>query len=197
MENILNKKVSFKELFTHTSEFADGGDIGEEKTYPSYNLEENIKEANSEIEKRKISREERDNKKIQQLKEYDEKMKEKENLLKSKLPDLVKALSKQGLKLTDIGYSKTGMDHDKWAEGDKLNISFQGEPFSNKFRFIGFAGYTTSGRGVNQERLNQKAKKLEDAIKKEANVSSLQVNQFSLEADKKKNKDRVLFTLWL
>lgn len=117
--------------------------------------------------------------------------------LKAKIPSLIKALEKQGLAISQLGYSKAGKDDKVWNEGDQLSVSITAVPTSGKFRFIKDTGFTAKGRGRNQNRLDAKAESLANAIKKETGFSGVNVNSFSLEIENEGDSKSILIGAWL
>lgn len=118
--------------------------------------------------------------------------------LETKLPSLVAVLSKMGLGLVEFGYGKTGMNDKAWGPDDSLRVHMTAVPTSDKFKFLQDQGYDSRGRGKNYERLNAKASKIGDAIKKATDIESVHVNPFSLEI--KRDDDqvrRVLIEMWI
>lgn len=73
------------------------------------------------------------------------------------------------------------------------SVTFHASP-TNKFKFIKFAGYTARGNGKNQERLDQKALKLAEAIKKEIGCN-VGINPYSLEIEKEGETGIVLIDI--
>ena len=116
--------------------------------------------------------------------------------LQEKIPSITSTLQEQGFEIESIYPSKTGMSDD-WKDGDYLSIALTLRPVSGKVRFILFDGYTKSGAGRNQKRLQAKADKL-SLIMTEATSLSCSVNQYSFEIQNKLETNKsVLMTLWI
>lgn len=177
----------------------------DEKTGKSYSSDvplhdtkpiNNVEFINSEIE----NRTKRINDIFQQQKakieNLNNNMNMKINLFKQKSHELHQVLFENGLNINSISMSKTGFDSDDWKEGDKLHISMTLIPFNNKIKFLKFSGYTSSGRGKNQERLNEKAKNLSESIRNATGLHT-SVNQFSLEVKDENDTKRILAEIWV
>tara|TARA_B100000953_G_scaffold290249_1_gene275090 strand:+ start:10604 stop:11083 length:480 start_codon:yes stop_codon:yes gene_type:complete len=116
--------------------------------------------------------------------------------LEAELPALEKSLNNQGLSITKVSYSKTGMGTD-WEGNDSLNVNIEAEPNSGKFRFITNKGYDSRGGAINRKQLEVKSKKIEGNIIAETNLTAVQVNPYSLEIEEFQNRRVVLITTWI
>jgi hypothetical protein len=79
---------------------------------------------------------------------------------------------------------------------NNFNLTVDITAVSNeKFKFIKFAGYTSSGRGKNQELLSNKARTIESGIFDSIGFKA-RINEFSLESDNK-TRDRVMIDIFI
>ena len=119
---------------------------------------------------------------IEQIKYSEERMLAHLNMLKDLSPSLVKTLAKQKLEIVKMSPVKTGLgSNDDWKESDSMKVGLTVKPTTNTFKFIKDVGYDKHGGGRNQERLNARATKLSDAIKKGTGLESVMVNPYSFE----------------
>ena len=135
------------------------------------------------------------NEKINQLLTTQVKKEERLLFFQNNLPSLVDCLQKQGLAISKVGYYKSGMNSDKWEEGNVMIIALQLIPTSGKFKFIKFNGYLNSGKGRNHDRLVEKAHKLEALIKQSTPFISCNVNQPSLEIEGESDSKTILLDI--
>lgn len=125
--------------------------------------------------------------------------------LELKLPSIIEALDSMGLGIAEFGYGKTGIDWDEVKNDEKmeaamkagLRVNITAVPTSNKFRFIKDQGFTSGGRGKNQNRLDEKSEKMATVIKEKTGIESVSVNPFSLEVKNENDVKRVLIELYI
>jgi len=154
----------------------------EEITIELDNREQNLKRNNDGLRKQM---------------EHNEKMhSEKFDDVKIALPKIMQGLSKQGLAIKDISVRKSGLN-DNWNEGDVMQIAISAIPTSNKIKFINFAGYTESGSGRNEKKLQEKADALKTALKESTGLSSVSVNRNSFQINEGGGSNRILIDFWL
>lgn len=147
-------------------------------------IQQSINSANAECEK-----------KVAQLLSNNQKFTEKLSLLERKLFQIHSALESEGLGLENLTYSKTGIGED-WTEETQLFVCFNGVPLNGKVKFLTFNGYTSTGRGKNQDRLQEKAAKLAASLKEKANIGNCSVNPYSLEVKDNSSPKRVIYSIW-
>lgn len=102
-------------------------------------------------------------------------------------------LKKNKFEVRSFRSSKTGLDNN-WTAETNLKISLA--LTSNTFRFIKFKGYTSSGAGKNQSQLKAKAAKLRESFKEFTGLESVNVNEFSIEANEDGN-NQILLDFWV
>jgi len=154
-----------------------------------------VNDIQSQIESSNKNVQDSINEKMNQLLTVQAKKEEKLSFFQNNLPSLIECLEKQGLAISKVGYHKSGMNSDKWEEGDMMIMSLQLIPTSGKFKFIKFNDYLSSGRGRNHDRLVEKAHKLEDSIKQSTSFTSCNVNKFSLEIRDEKDSKSILLVI--
>ena len=148
-------------------------------------IQQSVNSANAEYEK-----------KVAQLFFNNQKFTEKLSLLERKLFQIHSALESEGLGLENLTYAKTGIGED-WTEETQLSVCFNGVPLNGKVKFLTFNGYTSTGRGKNQDRLKEKADKLTTSLKEKANLENCSVNPYSLEVKDNSSSKRVMYSIWL
>ena len=99
--------------------------------------------------------------------------------LEKSLPEISKTFKELGL-ILNIEFLQTTCYDFNVTEKSSLVVSCSCEMFG-KMKPIKFAGYTSSGAGKNQKKLDEKAKKIEEYIKNKTCIKSIDVNQYSLE----------------
>jgi len=112
---------------------------------------------------------------------------EKVDILKEKLPSLIKALSSVHLEISDLWHSYTGNSYEI-KDGDKYRVTIYAKS-DGKFIFIKDQGYTASGAGRNQQTLDNKAKKIEEKLQASTGIDRIHVNPFSLEVSRIGNSE--------
>lgn len=92
--------------------------------------------------------------------------------LQADLDKIEVVLKKQGLEITQV----------TWTLHEDLHLSASiNAKSTGKFKFMQFAGYTSTGAGRNAKQLQAKAAKLETAMCESGSLTRFSVNQFSLE----------------
>lgn len=126
---------------------------------------------------------EKNAKKIQQIETNTRRHAEALSVAGVTLQRMEKELNKIGLTIVQASTSKTGHGED-WTETTKLKVSIRCAAKNSKFKFVKFAGYKANGCGRNEKRLDDKAAKIEEAVK---GIHKVQVNQYSLEYGRREN----------
>ena len=122
---------------------------------------------------------------IERIKEETQIKTQKLNELEDKLFNISHNAKKLGLDVRDVTYSFT--------DNFKLSVSLQLTSISEKFKFIKFAGYNSSGRGLNHKRLYEKSIKIEEKLRIGVG-NKINVNPYSLEYEDDNKSKRVLVT---
>lgn len=113
------------------------------------------------------------------------------------LPAVVDALSKAGLYIATMSCNKTG--DIEWKADDSLRIGMSAKPLNpEKFRWVRDEGYTKSGSGRNQDKLNGRAGKLEEMIKS-CGIEHVSVNPYSFEIRRNGDESNksILIEMWV
>lgn len=120
---------------------------------------------------------------------------EKTTILEKAYSEIVPVLMKMGLEITELTYRVNHPSEifrsEEWKGSMSVSIHARS---TGKFKFIGFNGYTASGTGRNQKRLQEKADKIADAIS--GFGVKFSVNPFSLEVKDEREKF-VLISGWI
>lgn len=105
------------------------------------------------------------------------------------LKQLSATLESEHLEIVNIHMSRVNL---------KVKLDMKLKPTSGKVKFIKSQGYTSSGSGKNQKRLNEKAKKYESILTEPINCVNAyaDVNPYSFEINDKDDEKRILVNLY-
>lgn len=130
------------------------------------------------------------NARIQKELAYQQAVAVKTEMLKEQLPLVAAGLKKLGLEISSMDFRISD-------ESFQLSGNITAIQTNAKFRFVEFAGYTASGAGRNQAKLQAKATQIDEAVK--VGPIAFSTNMFSLEVGRRDSgtTPRVLISFYL